>query len=128
MNPQSSCILKESRVVPTRDATKSRFSRSGLGLVEAMIALAIAAMLLTGVGVAFRACGEAISINDQLFRATQAARISMNRMLTQCRKGTVLTTSTSSSLNFNTDKMEAVSYAFDSTNSQLLYITNADLT
>jgi hypothetical protein len=102
--------------------------RKGLGLVEAMIALAIAALLLTGAGVAFHASAAAIEINDEVFRASQAARISMNRMLTQCRKGTVLTTSTSSSLKFNTDLMQDVSYTYDSTNHQLLYVTDYDVT
>jgi type II secretory pathway pseudopilin PulG len=113
-----------------RSTAKSRFARlrTGLGLVEAMIALAIAAMLLSAVGVAFNASASAIEINDQLFRASQAARVSMNRILTQCRKGTVLTNSTSSSLNFNTDKMQEVSFSYDGTNKQLLYVTNADTT
>jgi hypothetical protein len=93
-----------------------------------MISLAVAAMLLSAVGVAFHASASAISINDELSRASQAARVSMNRMLTQCRKGTVLTNSTSTSLNFNTDKMQEVSYSYDSTNKQLLYVTNYDLT
>ncbi len=112
---------------PARGARPNRF-RTGLGLVEAMIALAIAAMLLSAVGVAFHASASAIEINDQLFRASQGARVSMNRILTQCRKGTVLTTSTGSSLNFNTDKMQEVSFSYNSTNKQLLYITNSDTT
>ncbi|HEX8521866.1 MAG TPA: prepilin-type N-terminal cleavage/methylation domain-containing protein [Tepidisphaeraceae bacterium] len=102
--------------------------RRGLGLVEAMIALAIAAMLLSAVGVAFTASSAAITINDELSRATQAARVSMERMLTQCRKGTVQTTSTGTSLNFNTEKMQEVSYAYDSANQRLLYVTNYDTT
>ncbi len=98
--------------------------RTGLGLVEGMISLAIVAMLLTAAGAAFCSSGQAIEVNDEFFRASQAARVSINRMLTQCRKGTVLTTSTSDSLNFNTDLMQDVSYAYDSTNDQLLFVTN----
>lgn len=104
-------------------AARSR-RRCGLGLVEALVALAITAMLLTAAAAAFCASSNAVKINDQFFRASQAARISINRMLTQCRKGTVLTTSTSTNLNFNTDLMKDVSYVYDSTNHELLFVTN----
>ena len=50
-----------------------RRSRAGLGMVEAMISLAIAASLLTAVAMAFRASADAVDQNDQFFRATQAA-------------------------------------------------------
>jgi Tfp pilus assembly protein PilW len=102
--------------------------RRGLGLVEAMISLSIAAMLLTAAGAAFNASSKAIEENDKVFRAAQAARVSMNRMLSQCRRGTVLTNSTSSSLNFNTDQMQEVSYKFNSALNQLQFVTNGDLT
>jgi len=70
-------------------SSKSSSSRRGLGLAEAMISLSIAAMLLTAAGAAFNASSMAIEENEKFFRVSQAARISMSRMLTQCRRGTV---------------------------------------
>jgi len=109
-------------------SSKSSSSRRGLGLAEAMISLSIAAMLLTAAGAAFNASSMAIEENEKFFRVSQAARISMSRMLTQCRRGTVLTTSSSTSLNFNTHDMKEISYVYDATNKQLLYVTNSNLT
>jgi hypothetical protein len=108
--------------------TRRSRCRAGLGLVEALISLAIVAMLLTAAGAAFCSSGQAIEVNDEFFRASQAARVSLNRMLTQCRKGTVLTTSASTSLDFNTDLMKDVSYSYDATDKELLFVTNDDLT
>ncbi len=69
-----------------RIASSRRFikkSRKGLSLAEVMISLAISAMLLTAVAAAFTASSEAIEQNDQFFRASQAARVSMNQILTE---------------------------------------------
>lgn len=61
-------------------------SRRGLSLAEVMISLAISAMLLTAVAAAFTASSEAIEQNDEFFRASQAARVSMNQILTEVRR------------------------------------------
>ncbi len=63
-----------------------RPARRGLSLVEALISLAICAMLLTAVAGAFSASAQAIENNDSFFRATQAARVSLTHMLTQLRR------------------------------------------
>jgi type II secretory pathway pseudopilin PulG len=57
-----------------------------LSLAEVMISLAISAMLLTAVAAAFSASSEAIEQNDEFFRASQAARVSMNQILTEVRR------------------------------------------
>ena len=72
---------------PARRPTPGR--RAGLSLVEAMIALVIAATLLTAVSAAFTSTAKAMEINDDFFRATQAARVSLVRMLAQVRCGVV---------------------------------------
>jgi len=64
----------------------ARIRRRGLSLVEAMISLAITALLLSGVAMAYHASTAAIEMNDQFFRATQAARVSLNQILDQVRK------------------------------------------
>jgi len=71
------------RIVPPTYIKKSRL---GLSLAEVMISLAISAMLLTAVAAAFSASSEAIEQNDTFFRASQAARVSMNQILTEIRR------------------------------------------
>ena len=86
--------------------------RRGLSLIEAIIALAITAMLLTGVAMAFHASTSAIEMNDQFYRASQAARVSMNLILDQvrkCQSGVVDT----SSLQLTTESGEDRTFALD---------------
>ena len=72
------------RIVAPKHLIKK--SRQGLSLAEVMISLAISAMLLTAVAAAFSASSEAIEQNDTFFRASQAARVSMNQILTEVRR------------------------------------------
>src|SRR5205823_1131522 len=88
----------------------------------------ITAMLLTGVAAAFNASAAAINNNDQFFRATQAARVSLNRILTQVRRGSIDDHSTSTNLHLITDSGQDLSYTYDSTLGQLKLVTNSDLT
>lgn len=99
--------------------------RKGLGLVEAMIALAITAALLTAVGTAFTSSAQAIKMNDDFFRASQAARVSMEKILSQIRRGAVDEASTSSNLHIITDAGQDISYIPDLANNQILMRTNA---
>jgi type II secretory pathway pseudopilin PulG len=93
-------------------------------MVEAMISLAIAASLLTAVAMAFRASADAIEQNDEFFRATQAARVAMTRILTQVRRGTPAYDSTSNNLRLLTDNGLDVSYHYDSGTKQLSLVTS----
>jgi hypothetical protein len=54
-----------------------------------MISLVIVAMLLTAVAAAYSACASAINVNDEFFRATQGARVSMAQMLDMTRQSAV---------------------------------------
>jgi type II secretory pathway component PulJ len=83
-----------------------RTVRSGLTMVEAMISLTIAAMVLTAVGVAFTSTARAMQINDQFFRAAQAARVSMTRILAQVRNGSVDDASTANNLHLITNEVK----------------------
>lgn len=103
-------------------------TRRGLGLVEALIALAITASLLTAVGVAFTSAGNAIQMNDNFFRASQAARVSLEKILTQVRRGAVDEASTSSNLHLITDGGQDISYVPDLANNRLLMKTNSSST
>ena len=102
--------------------------RAGLGLIECMIALAIASALLTAVAAAFSATTDAMQENDTFFQATHTGRIALNRILTQVRRGLVDENSTSSNLRIITDTGLDVSYRVDAGTKQLMLITNNDTT
>ncbi|MEA2709682.1 MAG: hypothetical protein QOF78_2283 [Phycisphaerales bacterium] len=87
--------------------------RAGLGLIEAMIALAITAALLTAVAAAFSASSAAINENDEFFMATQGGRVALSRILTQVRRGTVSTSSTAQELTLITDSGKTHKYTID---------------
>jgi prepilin-type N-terminal cleavage/methylation domain-containing protein len=92
--------------------------RRGLSLIEALISLAIIATLLTAVGVAYQAASATITINDQFFRASQAARVSVNQIMAEvrkCQSGVVAVTS----LELTTADGSKRTYALDSDASKL---------
>ncbi|MGH7180054.1 MAG: hypothetical protein ACREJC_21935 [Tepidisphaeraceae bacterium] len=65
---------------------RSRYLRArGTSLVEVLIAGAITAMLLGAVAAATYASSAAIEMNDQFFRSSQAARVAVNRIVTEAR-------------------------------------------
>ena len=100
--------------------------RRGLSLAEVMISLAISAMLLTAVAAAFSASSEAIEQNDEFFRASQAARVSMNQILTEVRRGTVKTPPTSgpTDLSMTTYDGKDRDYVFDAASKKLQLVTS----
>jgi type II secretory pathway pseudopilin PulG len=59
--------------------------RKGLSLPEAMISLAITALLLVSVATAFSSASQAIEMNDTFFRCTQAARVTVDQLLGEVR-------------------------------------------
>src|SRR2546421_10256836 len=67
------------------NASAQRRNR-GLSLPEVLVSLTISALLLVAVAAAFSASAAAISVNDRFFRATQAARVSMEQILTLVRR------------------------------------------
>jgi prepilin-type N-terminal cleavage/methylation domain-containing protein len=104
-------------------------SRRGLSLAEVMISLAISAMLLTAVAAAFSASSDAIEINDQFFRASQAARVSMTQILTEIRRANaVQVPANNKSLSMLTHDGKDRTYSFDSAAQKLKMITNDVLT
>ena len=77
-----------SRGTPPRNVV-SRVRRPrhhGLSLIEVLMALALTAMLLTAAGIAFQVSADSVQANDEFFRATQAARVALNQMLTEVRR------------------------------------------
>ncbi len=98
-------------------------TRRGLSLIEVMISLAIMAVLLTAVASSFMASTAVIDLNDTFFRASQAARVSMNQIMSTLRQcKTVQVDSHSLDVTTATDQR---SYDYDSTN-QILTLTMSD--
>jgi prepilin-type N-terminal cleavage/methylation domain-containing protein len=101
-----------------RDTSTSRRRRRGLGLIELMVSLAISSALLTAVGMAYAASSQAIEYNDQFFRASQAARVSVNQIMAEvrkCQSGVVDTDSVEITPSVGEKKL----YAFDSASHRL---------
>jgi prepilin-type N-terminal cleavage/methylation domain-containing protein len=104
-------------------------ARRGLSLVEVMISLAISAMLLTAVAAAFTASSDAIEINDEFFRASQAARVSMNQILTEIRRANaVQEPPNNKTLSMITHDNRDRTYLYDSAARRLKLITNDVIT
>jgi prepilin-type N-terminal cleavage/methylation domain-containing protein len=108
---------------------KTTHTRRGLSLVEVMISLAISAMLLTAVAAAFSASSDAIEINDEFFRASQAARVSMNQLITEIRRANAVSVpANNKTLSMITYDNKDRTYTFDSASKKLKLITNDILT
>jgi type II secretory pathway component PulJ len=75
-----------------------RRQRLGIGLIELMISLVIAAGLLTATAVAVDASFRAYAVNQEQSNLMQQARITMNRVLTTIRTSTAHAPKTSSKL------------------------------
>ena len=68
----------------TRPNLRSR--HLGLTLIDTMISLAISSSLLVAVAAAFNSSSKAIEYNDQFTRAAQAARVTVNQVMTEIRR------------------------------------------
>jgi hypothetical protein len=75
-------------------------------------------MLLVAVGGAYSASVTSVEQNDRFFRATQAARVSMNQMLTQLRTCQAVTVA-ASELDMTTATGASISYIWTNTTNTL---------
>jgi Tfp pilus assembly protein PilW len=112
--------------MPPRSLGQVNRRRSGLGLVEAMVALAICAALLTAVAGAFSAASKAITENDEFFQATHTGRVALNRILTQVRRGSVDSASTVSSLHLITDTGADITYSYNASTKLVSMIVSSN--
>jgi prepilin-type N-terminal cleavage/methylation domain-containing protein len=101
---------------PTRNA---RFA-TGLSLLEVMISLAIVAMLLTAVATAFSASSAVIEANDEFFRASQAARVTLNHITTDLRRGSAIMV-LGDRVTLNNEAGANVHYRWDNANRRIMY-------
>lgn len=92
--------------------------RSGLGMVEALISLSIVSMLLVAIAAAFDASSALVQNNDEFFRASQAARVSINQVMAEVRKCSAGVVDVSS-LEVTPPSGDRRVYSFDATNRQI---------
>jgi prepilin-type N-terminal cleavage/methylation domain-containing protein len=111
--------------IPTSVRTCRLPVRRGLGLVELLITLAITAMLLTAVAVATVASSNAVREADTFNRAAQTARVSLNLMLCDVRRGQPDPAScTSTQLRVLTAENIDKTYRYNATDKQILMFNN----
>jgi prepilin-type N-terminal cleavage/methylation domain-containing protein len=106
---------------------KNAGNKNGFGIVELLIAMAITAMLLVAVAVAFRASMASYRNNEDIFKAVNRARQALFRITTQLRTGYwVDPNAPSNECSFYTAGGDDITYRYNSADSKLYLITNDD--
>lgn len=95
------------------DSIRRRRSR-GLSLPEAMISMVITALLLVAVATAFSGSCTIIEANDNFFRSSQAARVTLDQILIEIRNCDSLDMSVSNTINI-------IRPAYSAGSGQILY-------
>ncbi len=103
--------------------------RTGFTLIELLLALAITAILLTAVALAFNASVINYRENEDIFKAINSARQTLFRITSQLRTATeVDDTAPANECSMITAAGEDITYRYDSTAHVLYLITNYDAT
>ncbi len=101
--------------------------RRGFTIAECLIALAISAMLLTAVAVAFNASLNNYETNEEIFRSVNHGRQALARMTSQLRTGSLVDPyAPANECSFFTSANEDITYEFRSADSKVYLITNSD--
>ncbi len=100
---------------------------NGFSIVELLIALAITAMLLAAVAVAFNASIMNYCENEDIFKAVNSARQALHRITTQLRTATpVDPCSPLNECSFFAADGKDITYRYSSADRKLYLITNSD--
>jgi prepilin-type N-terminal cleavage/methylation domain-containing protein len=103
--------------------------RTGFTLVELLLALAITAILLTAVALAFNASVINYRENEDIFKAINSARQTLFRITSQLRTATAVDPAApANECSMITAAGEDITYRYDNTARVLYLITNDDLT
>ena len=98
-------------------------------LVEILLALAISAILLAAVAVAFNASVINYQQNDHIFKAMNGARQALFRITSQLRTANAVDPNApSNECSMITAAGDDITYRFNSADNKLMLITNDDLT
>jgi len=108
---------------------KSHKFTTGFSIVELLLALAITALLLTAVAVAFNASIINYRQNEDIFNTINNARQALFRITTQLRTATaVVPNSPAEECTLITADGQDLTYRYNSADSKLYLITNDDST
>ena len=108
---------------------KNAGNKNGFGIVELLIAMAITAMLLVAVAVAFQASMMSYRENEDIFKAVNRARQAMFRITNQLRTGYLVDPNApSNECSFFTTGGDDITYRYNSADNKLYLVTNDDLT
>ncbi len=104
-------------------------NRSALTIAEMLIALAVTAILLAAVAVAFNASVISYRVNEDTFRAINSARQALFRITTQLRTATAVDPNTpNNECSLITVEGDDITYRYSIADNRLYLITNDDLT
>jgi len=102
--------------------------KSGFTIVELLLALAITAILLAAVAVAFNASLINYRENDDIFKAINSARQALFRMTSQLRTAAAVDpASPANECTMITADGDDITYRYDSADDTLYLVTNDDL-
>lgn len=103
--------------------------KTGFTIVELLLAVAIAAMLLVAVAVAFNASAINYRENEEIFRTINTARQALSRMTSELRTATAVNPNapTNECTLWTADGRD-ITYRYDSAQNKLFLVTNYDLT
>lgn len=103
--------------------------KTGFTIVELLLAVAIAAMLLVAVAVAFNASAINYRENEEIFRTINTARQALSRMTSELRTATAVDPNapTNECTLWTADGRD-ITYRYDSGQNKLFLVTNYDLT
>ena len=106
---------------------KKARNKNGFGVVELLIALAITAMLLVAVAVAFNASMMNYRHNEDTFNAVNRARQALFRITTQLRTGYMVDPcAPSNECSFYTAGGDDITYEYRNADDKLYLITNSN--
>ena len=106
---------------------RNRKFRTGFTLVEVLVALAVTAILLTAVALAFNASMINYRENEDMFKAVNMARQALFRITTQLRTADAVDpNSPANECKMITAERDDITYRYDNSSNTLYLITNDD--
>jgi len=109
------------------DQMKNIKSKPGFTLAELLIALAISAMLLVAVAVAFNASATNYQQNEDIFKVVNSARQALCRITSQLRTASAVDPNApSNECTMITAAGENITYRYNNVDNKLYLVTNYD--
>jgi len=122
MQPRAEEISIENR------KSKIENAKPGFTIAELLIALALAAMLLVAVAVAFNASATNYQQNEDIFKVVNSARLALFRITSQLRTASMVDPNAPpNECSMITAAGEDITYRYNNVDKKLYLVTNYDL-